>query len=283
MPAARQSAYSSTPGGYYRRPNRKKNPVNLFKLDTYTKILPAGVAGIWLTRWAIKMAGPFEPDATGTPVPGFKHAIAVALAAQIGGPLIGNLFGGAREVDIAQIAALSWGGDMFLTKRFLKDTPWITENVYLGQYDDEYDDEYTDNELGADTFTDAAGNKYIRTASGWALADWQFGQAEAMVPEDASPGDIIQTPSGDIFEVLEGGTLRGMSHAEAGQVGTFYNGMGQPESLARRLEAPTPGLPGGAYPTDMQGFTQTSPLGGFMPSTPLGHVQASSNNSFGYA
>ena len=261
-------------------------------METYTKIVPAGIAGIWLARWAVKMAGPFEPDAKGTPVPGFKHAIAIALAAQVGAPLVGNVFGGKEVVDVAQIAALSWGGDMFMMKRFMTESTWMTENLYLGDYEDEYEnDEYEegveyDEELGADTFTDAAGNKYVRTSGGWALADWDFGQATE-VPADAEPGDIIQTPSGDIFEVLEGGQLSAMSRedAYANGVGAFYDGVGQNDaaSLARRLEAPTPSLPGGSHASDMQGFQQTSPLGDFYNSTALGHARSSSANSFGYS
>ena len=52
------------------------------KVDTWTKVLPPATAGVWLSRWAVKMAGPFKPSAVdGTPEPGIEHAIAIALAA----------------------------------------------------------------------------------------------------------------------------------------------------------------------------------------------------------
>ena len=126
-----------------------------------------------------------------------------------------------------------------------------------------------------DTYTDPAGNKYTRTATGWQLADWSFGQAEE-VPADAEPGDIVQTPSGDIFEVMADGNMTARP-----DLGRFYN----PESAASALAVPTDTLPGGSHPSDMQGFTQTSPLGAFEQTSPLGvhRARSSSDNSFGYA
>lgn len=262
-PAGKPSPYSS--GGYYRRPNP-----NMFDLDTYTRTLPAATAGVTVARWAVNLAGPFEPDAQGIPVPGFKHAIAIMVATQFGGTFIGNLLGGRREIDIAQIAAIGYGGDLFLRKRIMRDSPWYTENISLEG--DEWADT-VDEGMGADTYTDPAGNKYVRTPTGWQLSDWSFGQAEE-VPADAEPGDIVQTPSGDIFEVMADGNMEARP-----DLGRFYN----PQSVASQLVAPTNTLPGGSYPSDMQGFTQQSPLGDFQQTSPLGMHARPADNSFGYA
>lgn len=246
-PSTALSPYSS--GTYYRRPNP-----SMFDMETYTRTLPAATAGIWFARWAVNMAGPFEPDSQGRLVPGFKHAIAIMVATEFGGKMVGQLLGGRREIDMAQIAAIGYGGDLFLRKRILVDSQWVQDNISL-EGDEEYEtDGYEADGMGADTYTDPAGNKYIRSGSGWQLADWQFGQPDE-VPSDAEPGDIVQTPSGDIYEVMADGNMQSRP--------------------------------------DLAGFEQTSPLGGFEQSSPLGYeppaaprgvaTRADSNNSFGYA
>ena len=258
---ASKSAYSSTSGGYFRRPNP-----SMFDMETYTRTLPAATAGIWFARWAVNLAGPFEPDAQGVPVPGFKHAIAIMVATEFGGKMVGQLLGGRREIDMAQIAAIGYGGDLFLRKRILRNSVWVQENISL-EGDEEWEGTETGDELGADTYTDPAGNKYVRTGSGWQLSDWQFGQPDE-VPSDAEPGDIVQTPSGDIFEVMADGNM-----------------LSRPD-LATELAVPTDDLP-------MDGFEESSPLGAFEESSPLGThrngrngayaSRADSSNSFGYA
>lgn len=255
--AGKQSPYSSQ--GYYRRPNP-----SMFDMDTYTRTMPAATMGVWAARWAVKMAGPFEPDSAGVPVPGIKHAIAIIAATEFGGKLVGQLLGGRREIDIAQIGAMGYGGDLFLRKRLFRDSAWVQENISL-EGDEEWEEEgYTEemSGMGADTYTDPAGNKYIRSGAGWQLADWEFGQPDE-VPSDAEPGDIVQTPSGDIFEVMADGNMQSRPDLAG---------------LTQELAVPTNQLP-------LAGFEQASPLGGFEQASPLGshRAAADSSNSFGYA
>lgn len=244
------SKYSS--GGYYRRPN-PDGVRGVMDMDTYYRILPAGTAGIWAARWAVKMAGDFEPNAEGVPVPGVKHAIAIAIASAVAPKFIANLLGGrgSKEIEIAQIAAISYGGDLFARTRVFNKNQWVQDNISLG---DNREYEYATQQapadmsgMGADTYTDPAGNKYVRSGTGWALAgDWDFGAVE--LPPDAETGDIVQAEDGEMYEVMEGGNV-----------------------------SSRPDLNG-----TMGAFEATSPLGGFEASSPLGGV-APASNSFGYA
>ena len=259
--------YSS--GGYQRRPNP-----SMFDLDTWKRIAPAATAGDLLARWAVKMAGPFEPDASGVPVPGVKHALAIAIIAEVGGKFVGQILGGRAETDYAQIAALGYGGSLFIRRRFMRDNAWLNANISL-----EGDVLPAAPALGADTYTDAAGNQYIRTSAGWQLSgnngmgdDWQYGQVE--LPEDAEPGDVIQTDTGEMYEVMAGAN-------GALTLGAFYQGPETDAEVAYELEAPADSLPGGG----MTGFQEASPLGDFENSSPLGTSQsqaAHGANSFGY-
>ncbi len=264
-PAA-PNKYSS--GGYQRRPNP-----SMFDLDTWKRIAPAATAGDLLARWAVKMAGPFEPDASGVPVPGVKHALAIAIIAEVGGKFVGQILGGRAETDYAQIAALGYGGSLFIRRRFMRDNAWLNANISL-----EGDVlPAGGGTMGADTYTDAAGNQYIRTASGWQLSgegqgDWHYGQIE--LPEDAAPGDVIQTEEGEMYEVMAGadGNLT---------LGAFYQGAETDADVAYELEAPVDSLPGGG----MTGFEESSPLGDFQTRSPLGMARsraAHGANSFGY-
>lgn len=252
----RRSPYST--GGYYRRPNarRRRNPANpsLLDIDTWTRVLPAGVAGVWIARWAVAMAGPFEPDATGIPVPGFKHAIAAAFAVEVGGRLVGEMLGAQREVDIAQIGGISYVGDLFLRKRILRDSPWVQQNISLE---------------GAGQLPAAAGNGAARAPA------LPAPRPTVQLPADAQPGDVVCADTGDCYQVMSDGTLTARP-----DLGRFYN-----PSMARQLAMPTPDLPGGSTPSDMQGFMQQTPLGDFYNQSQLGagHRVPSRDSSFGYS
>lgn len=267
------SPYSS--GGYYRRPNKAKSNPSALDMETWTRVLPAGVAGIWVTRWAVAMAGPFEPDATGQPVPGFKHFVAGILAVEVGGRIVGDILGARRETDIAQIAGISYIGDLFLRKRVLRDSPWVQKNISLeGHGQNGALPANANGGLGSDKFTDAAGNQYTRTSEGWQLANWQYSAAlgqpggeQVQIPPGAKPGDVIRTPSGAHYQLNgDGKTLGHLTDSAA----------------ARALVAPTTDLPGGSTPSDMSGFYNKTPLGSFMEHTPLGQRYASNGSSFGY-
>ena len=169
--------------------------------------IPAATGGVWAGRWATKLAGDFEPNDKGIPEPGFKHAVAIALAASVGGDMIGNILGSPSKGEYARIACLGFGGDLFLRKRFMRDSEFVSENLSLAGigYDEEdewdYEAEGGDMDgLGAEyaegpdgtlyqldgfqntsaighghmgnvnTFTDAVGNRYVMTQSGWQLA-----------------------------------------------------------------------------------------------------------------
>ena len=264
LPQPKVTAYSS--GDYYRRPNRrgarKRNP-SMLDLDTWTRILPAGVLGIGAARWATKLAGPMENDE-----PGFKHALAITLAAEVGGKLLGGLVGGAREIDIAQIAAISWGGDLFMRKSVFKESTWLRENLYL------------EGDAGmslGDVVQDATGTRYVLTRGGWEIVGQPMGQNE--------PGDVVQDQAtGACYVVQDDGSLRPCNANEIQALQGFYNGMGQPAgaSVARRLEAPTRDLPGGS--SHMGSFMDRSAIGSFMEHTPLAgrNRNATNQNSFGY-
>lgn len=142
--------------------------------------VPAATGGVWAARWATKLAGPFENDE-----PGIKHAIAIWLAAKFGAEMIGSMFGSSAKGEYARIGALAFGGDLFLRKRFLKDSTWAQQNITLAGVDDGADDDMgglggfeSSSQLG-DTFTDAMGNTYQQTAQGWALAGLGEGDGTA--------------------------------------------------------------------------------------------------------
>jgi hypothetical protein len=187
------SPYASS--GYYRRPNPSFDVMN-----DLTETMPAGVAGIWLTRFALKQAGPYEPDAKGVLQPGIKHAVACYLAATMGAPLVGSVLGSGKE-GIAKIASLAFAGDLFLRARFMKDSEFVKNNLSLqgrGEDDEGYyvpdgmDGFSTESPIGlGSTFTDAFGNTFVGTPTGWQLAGaddvfqdeqgnmYQLGQAAA--------------------------------------------------------------------------------------------------------
>lgn len=162
-----QRAYQ--PAGY-----RRSNPSAGGFFNSMMEVLPAATGGVWAARWAVHEAGDFEKDDKGALVPGAKHALAIYLAAHFGGQMIGQLLGDPNKGTIAAISALGFGGDMFARKRFFTDSQFVKDNLYLDGVDDDgspdvvSDQEEPYAELGA--YTDAVGNRYVRTAQGWQLA-----------------------------------------------------------------------------------------------------------------
>jgi hypothetical protein len=249
------SVYSS--GGY-----RRSNPIS-FNLDHLVEITPAATAGVWAARWGVKMAGPMDNGE-----PGIKHALAVWLASSLGGQLLGSAFGSEAKGAYATIAALGFGGDLFARKRFFKDTKWVQENIYLEGVDDmeEVDDTPNYSEgadlngfqqhsaLGAvDTFTDAAGNNYVRTEQGWALA----GLGETFVDSD-----------GNVFE-LQGG------------MGTQQ--FQYPPNYAQLIDGVGASYMGNV-PSDPAYGPSGSAVAGFQQHSALGLARARpGSSSFGYA
>jgi hypothetical protein len=166
-----------------RRAPRQKN--GAIGLDDAIEILPAGTAGVWAARWAVAQAGEFEDGE-----PGFKHALAVWIAASFGADLIGSAFGQGKAT-IARIAALSWGGDMFMRQRFMKDSKWVKENISLKGVDDttkRYARGSSYMGDGGGPFVDALGNRYVNTDQGWALAGDDGGQ-------------LVQDEHGNVFSL----------------------------------------------------------------------------------
>lgn len=139
--------------------------------DAALDILPAATAGVWAARWAVNQAGEFEDGE-----PGLKHAFAIWLAASWGSELVGAAFGDSKAT-FAKIAALGFGGDLFMRKRFMKDSTWMKENVSLAGVDADAGNTYRYSQgrdyqdLGAATMVDALGNRYVQTDQGWALGE----------------------------------------------------------------------------------------------------------------
>jgi hypothetical protein len=185
-PVSVREGYSS--GGYRRRPNPEGS---LFDFNVLTQVTPAATAGVMLARWATHLAGEFEDDE-----PDIKHAIAIWIAAGLGGQIVGNVLNDKYKGLYAHIAALGFGGDLFLRKVFFKDADWLRENFYLGEDNEDYDEEtdyeeldgFQDQSVLGQTYYDAAGNPWTLTAQGYQPANGQqMGQAP-MLPEDPSVG-----------------------------------------------------------------------------------------------
>lgn len=160
-------------------------------VDDVIEILPPATAGVWAARWAVAQAGEFEEGE-----PGLKHAIAIYIAASFGADLIGSVFGGSKAT-YAKIAALGFGGDLFMRKRFMKESKWVTQNLSLAGVD-AADQAYTNayshgasyGTMGDDTFVDAIGNRYVSTPQGWALAG-----------DDDGTGQLYQTEDGQVYQL----------------------------------------------------------------------------------
>ncbi|HKU36942.1 MAG TPA: hypothetical protein VJR89_02310, partial [Polyangiales bacterium] len=120
----------------------------------------------WAARWAVKQSGEWEAAQDGTLEPGIKQALAIWLAAHVGADLLGNLLGSPEKARIAQIAALGYGGDLFMRARFMRDSQFVQQNLSLQGMEASS----AIGSLGADTYTDPQGNTWVATASGWQLA-----------------------------------------------------------------------------------------------------------------
>lgn len=209
----KRRARRRNPSAYAQRnPSRRRrsNPGggSMFDLDRMMQIVPAGTAGIQAARWAVKLAGPFETGAAGrSDKPGIKHGIAIALAAHFGGGLIGDLLGDPDKGAIAEIAALSWGGDLFLHRAFW-DNPgpdsFAARNLYLG----------ADAGSGQE-FVDASGNRYVNTPQGWQLAGIEMG-AGVETDEPMTPGQIVIGPDGQQYMVAGDDDDRELAGIEMG-------------------------------------------------------------------
>ena len=142
--APASSVYSG--GGY-----RTKNP-DYFNIDRVMDVTPAATAGIWAARWAVKLAGPFDPS-TGTsttPTPGFKHALAIVVASNVIQGIADSMLGHGKGT-FAEIAALGFGGDLFARTRLFNDSQWVKDNLFLGD-DDQDDDDDDDLDLDLEGF-----------------------------------------------------------------------------------------------------------------------------------
>lgn len=238
------SVYSS--GGY-----RRSNPFG-FNLSSITDTLPAATVGIWAARWAVKMAGPMENGE-----PGIKHALACWLASSVGSGIIASVFGSHAKGEYARITALGFGGDLFARKRFLKGNKFVTDNLYLEGVDDVPDysegadlNGFQQQSALGDSFTDAAGNTYVQTEQGWALAGM---------------GETFVGPDGTVY-ALEGGM-----GTQQFQYPANYDALMQGSQMGINAD-PAYGYSGSA----VAGFQQTSALG-FARRNP------SSESGFGYA
>lgn len=135
--------------------SRAKNPA--LDLDSTIDIVPPATAGVWAARWAVAQAGEFDDGE-----PGIKHALAIWLAASFGADLIGSIFGESKAT-YARISALGYGGDLFLRKRFLKDSEWAKKNLSLMGVDE-------DAAPAGGTYVDAMNNAWVETPQGWSMA-----------------------------------------------------------------------------------------------------------------
>jgi hypothetical protein len=172
------------------------------------RTIPAATAGVMASRFALKQAGAFEPASDGVLEPGIKHAAAVLVAAELGGRLLG-MFMGSGAGDAARIAALGFGGDLFLRTRFMRNSALVKDHLSLqgmGAEGELYVDSQgnvfqlggfqNESALG-DTYVDSQGNVFEVGADGnWALQ----GLGDA--------GDFVRTADGQLYQ-LSGGPSSG--------------------------------------------------------------------------
>lgn len=182
---------------YKRRTYARKNPDGMTSGDfgAVLEVLPAATAGVLGARWAVKMAGDFEDGK-----PGFKHALALWLAAIWGSPLLGNLFGDNAKGKMAAISCLGFGGDLFARKHWLEDSD-IGKNLYLGEGADDDDEE-----LSAEDMELLQG-----LTEGSAIAD--FGarsRARKFRPFIGADPQLYVTPGGDVVQ-LSGAEIGAMT------------------------------------------------------------------------
>ena len=203
-PRRRNPASPYASASYYRRPN----PPQMFDFQDLVETVPAATAGIWAGRWAVRQAGAFEAAQDGTLEPGIKHAIAIWLAAAVGGQFIGQLMGSEAKGNAARVAALGYGGDLFLRGRFLRDSDFVRNNLSLQGTEDE-PSETVQLIRGADgnlyqlsgfqsqsalgDYTDAAGNTWRSGPNGWEFVSSAPGFSGG--PSDGSVLDGFQATS----------------------------------------------------------------------------------------
>lgn len=200
------SPYSSA--GYRRSPN----PISVGSfgsaLHQLIEVIPAGTAGILGARFALKQSGNWAPDAKGTMQPGVWQALAIWLGATVTGAVVSTVFRSPSKGLYAKIAGLSFGGDLFLRQRFLKDSPMFQQNFSLaGLGDDEDGEDYSDEGLVdgfqdssalGEMFTDADGNTWQNRGGQWALAGM------------GAAGDLVQGSDGTLYQLSGGMGLDSM-------------------------------------------------------------------------
>ena len=197
-PSPAASIYSA--GGY-----RRKNP-DLFDLENITDKLPACTAGVMLTRYALKMAGPFEMDATTKrAVPGIKHAIACVLAAHFGSGIVSSMLG-ASKGPLAEAAAIGFAGDMFARTRLLDSSEWAQQNLFLGD-DEAPAEEYQE---GVNGFEQAS----ALGAGGYVVGpDGTLYQMSGYAPDPAMAGFEQQSALGSAFSAASPSGESGFGYA----------------------------------------------------------------------
>lgn len=153
-------------------PQRRRNPA--FGLDTLVTTMPPATAGVLFSRWAVSMAGDMEVR-DGQPVPGLRHAFAVWITALFGGNVLGRVMSKSAG-DYFKVAALGFGGDLFLRKWFLADSTWANNHLYLdgslgnASRSAAYGRRPGLGQGASRTWTDAVGNRYVWTSRGWQLS-----------------------------------------------------------------------------------------------------------------
>lgn len=216
----RNPASPYAPTSYYRRPN-PGGGIERMAMDL-VRTIPAATGGVMAARFAVRQAGAFEPGKDGVLEPGAKHAVAILIAAELAGRLLGEVNGAAG--DAARIAALGFGGDLFLRTRFMRDSALIRDHISLqgmGAEEQLYVDDsgqlfqlsgggaalagfQNESALG-DSYVDSAGNVFMATPQGWALAG-QLGE------------HFVQTEDGRLYQMSgasDGAVLDGFQNESA--------------------------------------------------------------------
>lgn len=210
------SPYASS--GYRREPNPLQMGGIGRQLQQLVEIIPSGTAGIMGARFALKQSGAWSPDAKGVMQPGAWQALAIWLGANISGAIISTVFKSPSKGLYAKIAGLSFGGDLFLRTRFLRESAAFQNNFSLAGLgdDDEDEDPYSDGELLngfqsqsslGEMFTDSDGNTWQQQGGGWALAGM------------GAPGEIVQGPDGTLYQLSGGMGLDSMPGSGASLAG----------------------------------------------------------------
>jgi hypothetical protein len=218
--AARRRTRTTTPR---RSTRRTSNPTwkGLMSFDRYMKILPPAGLGNVAGRLAVKQAGPFVNGE-----PGMKHAIAGAVGVALGSNLIGTAFRDARAAEYAYASGLGYLMELFMRKRFFKDSPWYQDNVSLegdSRFDQRMDGCQQQNPCG-------------------------------------KAGEVYHMPNGEVHQILAGVGQQSFRTADGKQwqqTATGWQMAGPNAARDYLLEEPTASLPGGS----LRGFQANSQLG----------------------